>query len=317
MIKVGVIGAGNMGRHHVRIYSELERCELVGLADPDESRAELADTFKTQYFVDHRRLLEKQPQLVTIAAPTTNHVELARDALDAGCHLLIEKPISADVQAAQDLVDYARQKARMIAVGHIERFNPAIVALKSLIDIGELGDVLTVHNLRVSPYHGRILDTGIVLDIGVHDVDLISMLMGGRGSSVFATGFQRIHSHEDHAVIQVAFDDGRSGVVELSWNAPYRIRHILVSGARRYALCDLIDQRLVVYEEDSAANRLMPVPKPVAKGEPLRAELASVIECVENGTPPVCKPADSIYALEACLAALKSMQSGQVEKVGG
>lgn len=317
MLKVGVIGAGSMGRHHVRIYSELEQCELVGIADPDASREELAQQYKTRYFADCQGLLHQQPQLVSIAAPTTLHYELAKAAIRAGVHLLVEKPVSDSPAQARELVELAEARELVFAVGHIERFNPAVQALRQLIEIGELGQVLTVHNLRVGPYHGRILDTGIVLDIGVHDVDLITLLFGEQPHTVFATGFKRVHTHEDHAVLQLAFSDGRAGVIELSWNAPYRMRNILVSGSRRYAMCDLANQRLMVYEENEDLERLMPEPRNVIKSEPLRAELESVVNCVLTGTPPLCPAEDSIRALEVCLAALRSIDSGQAEAVAG
>jgi len=317
MLKVGVIGAGSMGRHHVRIYSELEQCELVGIADPDETREELAQQYKTRFSADFHDLLRLQPQLVSIAAPTNLHYELAKAAIRAGVNLLVEKPVSDDLLQAHELVELAAARELVFAVGHIERFNPAVQALRQLIEIGELGQVLTVHNLRVGPYHGRILDTGIVLDLGVHDVDLITMLIGEQPERVFATGFKRVHPHEDHAVLQLAFKDGRAGVVELSWNAPYRMRNILVSGSRRYAMCDMANQRLMVYEEHEDVNRLLPEPRNVVKAEPLRAELESVVNCVLTGTPPLCPAEDSIRALEVCLAALKSIDSGQAEPVGG
>jgi len=317
MLKVGVIGAGSMGRHHARIYSELEQCQLIGIADPDESRAALARQYDTSYFADYRDLLRLQPQLVSIAAPTELHYELARATIRAGVHLLVEKPISDNLEQARELASLAETRKLVFAAGHIERFNPAVQALKQLVEIGELGQILTVHNLRVGPYHGRKMETGIVLDLGAHDVDLISMLIGDRPRRVFACGLQRVHTQEDHAVIQLAFEDGRAGVIELSWNAPYRMRNILVSGSRRYAMCDMANQRLMVYEQNEGLDRLLPEPRNVEKHEPLRAELESVVESVLTDMPPVCPAQDSIKALEVCLAALKSIKSGQAEPVAG
>ncbi len=315
MLKVGVIGAGSMGRHHVRLYSELPQCELLGLADPDESKAELADKHQTEYFADHRALLARGPQLVSITAPTSLHHELAIEVLRAGCHLLLEKPVCDDLEQAEELVEHARGRGLVLAVGHIERFNPAAVMLRRLIEAGELGEVLAVSNLRVGPYHGRIMDTGIVLDLGIHDVDLIQLLTGARTERVFATALNRQHQHEDQAVLQLALADGRTGMIELSWNAPYRMRNILVSGTRRYAMCDLLNQRLMIYEEHEESGRLLPQPYPVTAGEPLRAELESVIASVEQGTAPACPAEDSIHALRVCLAALRSIESREAEVV--
>lgn len=317
MLKVGVIGAGSMGRHHVRLYSELPQCELIGLADPDETRSELASSYKTQFFADHHVLLVKQPQLVSIAAPTSLHYKLTLDSLKAGCHVLLEKPVSDDLEHAEELVRQARARDLLLAVGHIERFNPAAVTLKRLIDAGELGEVLAVSNLRVGPYHGRIMDTGIVLDLGIHDVDLIQMLTGTRTERVFATALTRQHQHEDQAVLHLALADGRTGMVELSWNAPYRMRNILVSGTRRYAMCDLLNQRLMVYEEREESGRLLPQPYPVTPGEPLKAELESVIASVEEGSEPECRAEDSIHALKVCLAALRSVATREAVAIEG
>ena len=214
MLKVGVIGAGSMGRHHVRIYAGMAECELLGVADPDTSRSGLAAEHGTQYFSDHRALLELKPDLLTIAAPTTLHYDLAKEALEADCHLLIEKPVTDDLGKARELIALAESKGKLLSVGHIERFNPAVVALKALIDAGELGEVLNLSNLRAGPYHGRSLDIGIILDLATHDVDMQAWLLGARAQSVFATSIQRVHNHEDHAVLQLALADGRTGVIE-------------------------------------------------------------------------------------------------------
>jgi UDP-N-acetylglucosamine 3-dehydrogenase len=295
-----------MGRHHVRDLQRTRQCELIGIADPDESRKELAERYHTRFFADYRELLRQSPQLVSIAAPTNLHYELARATIRAGCHLLLEKPVCDNLEQARELVSLAETRKLVFAVGHIERFNPAVQALRQLIEIGELGQILTVHNLRVGPYHGRMPDTGIVLDLGIHDVDLISMLLGEQPQRVFATGFRRVHTHEDHAVIQLAFKDGRAGVIELSWNAPYRMRNILVSGSRRYAMCDLANQRLMVYEENEDLDRLLPEPRNVAKAEPLRAELESVANCVLTGTSPLCPAEDGIRALRLARESIES-----------
>ncbi len=305
-----------MGRHHVRIYSELPQCQLLGLADPEVARAELAAKFGVAHFTDHRALLDLRPELVTIAAPTSQHYGLACDALDAGCHLLIEKPVSDDLGKARELIARAAKAGRSIAVGHIERFNPAVQELKRMVDAGELGEVLTVNNLRVGPYHGRILDTGIVLDLGTHDVDLISHLLGQRAFSVFATAIQRKHNHEDHAVLQMAFPDSHTGIIETSWLAPYRARNIFLVGTEHFALCDLMNQLILVYENNPDGANLLAGLRNVPAGEPLKNELESVVQSVLDGSPPVCTAEDSIYALSVCLAALQSIETGQAVAVG-
>ena len=316
MLKTAVIGAGSMGRHHVRNYAEIDSSQLVGLADPDESRSELAAKHGVPHFTDYRALLELRPELVTIAAPTSMHYQIANDALDAGCNLLIEKPVSDDLEKARALMHKASKLGLKLAVGHIERFNPAVMELKGIIDSGELGEVLSVNNLRVGPYHGRILDTGIILDLGTHDVDLISYLFNQRCRSVFATATKRQHNHEDHAVMQLGFDNGHTGIIETSWLAPYRARNVFIVGTKHFALCDLANQLILVYTDNPEGGNLLAGLRPVPEGEPLRNELTSVIANVVDDTEPLCTAEDSIYALSVCMAALESVNSGRSQDVG-
>jgi UDP-N-acetylglucosamine 3-dehydrogenase len=311
MIKVGVVGAGSMGRHHVRVYGSMADCKLVGVSDPDPAKQELAEKHGAQYFSNHRALLEQGLDLITIAAPTSQHFSIACDALEAGCHLLIEKPVTDDVHSAGELLEKANAAGRMIAVGHIERFNPAVMELRQIIESGELGEVLTINNLRVGPYHGRILDTGIVLDLGTHDVDLISYLFGQRAESVFATAQQRIHNHEDHAVLQLAFPGGHTGIIETSWLAPYRARSIFIVGTQHFALCDLMNKIILVYEDNPEGGNLLAGLREVPSGDALENELSSVVRNVIDGTRPISTAEDSIYALRVCEAALSSIKSGK------
>jgi UDP-N-acetylglucosamine 3-dehydrogenase len=305
-----------MGRHHVKKYAASPLCELVGLSDPDPDRAQLAAENGTEHYIDHRELLDQKLDLVTIAAPTTLHYRLGCDALDAGCNLLIEKPITDELETARKLQAMAAEAGKLIAVGHIERFNPAVIELRRLIEEGELGELLTINNLRVGPYHGRILDTGIVLDLGTHDVDLISYLFGTRAFSVFATAMTRKHNLEDHAVLQLAFPDGHTGIIETSWLAPYRARSIFVVGTKHFALCDLMNKIILIYEDNPEGGNLLSGLRPVPAGDALEIQLESVMRSVLDGTPPVSDAADSIYALEACTAALQSIASGKSVSIG-
>jgi UDP-N-acetylglucosamine 3-dehydrogenase len=309
MLKVGVIGAGSMGRHHVRVYSELDNCRLVGVSDPNAEKAALAQQYGAQFFNDYRALLEQGLDLVTIAAPTSLHFQIACDALDAGANLLVEKPITDSLETAVDLIARGKAAGKSIAVGHIERFNPAVGELKALIGAGELGEVLDLHAQRVGPYHGRIMDTGIVLDLGTHDVDLTSYLFNSRAETVFATAMQRQHNHEDHAMLQLAFPESRVATIETSWLAPFRSRGVRVFGTKRFAFCDLMNQRVELYE----ANPDGPIPftkeHPIPAGEPLMRELESVVGSLLNGTEPVSTAEDSAYALRVCLSALKSIET--------
>jgi len=316
MLKVGVIGAGSMGRHHVRVFSELENCQLIGLSDPNPEKAALAEQYGAQYFGDHRALLAQGLDLVTIAAPTSQHYALATEAIDSGANLLVEKPITDNLDSAAQLIAQAKSAGKTIAVGHIERFNPAVSELKSLIDAGELGEVLTVNAMRVGPYHGRILDTGIILDLGTHDVDLTSYLLDARAETVYAAAIQRQHNHEDHAVIQLQFPGSKTSVIETSWLAPYRSRNVFVFGTKRFAFCDLMEQSILIYGENPNNGSPIPAPHEVVKGEPLRREVENVVDAVTNGQEPLATAEDSMYALKVCLAAVNSTETNSAVNIG-
>jgi UDP-N-acetylglucosamine 3-dehydrogenase len=254
---------------------------------------------------------------VTIAAPSGSHFELAREAIAAGCHLLVEKPITDRLDTAEELVRLAADAGKMVAVGHIERFNPAVIELRKIIDSGELGELLIINNLRVGPYHGRIRDTGIILDLGTHDVDLIGYLFGAQAESVFATAQKKVHNHEDHAVLQLAFPGGQTGIIEISWQAPYQARNIFIVGSKHFALCDLMNKLILLYEDNPEGSNLLAGLRTVPPGDALENQLASVVGNVIDGTPPVCSAEDSLYALKACTAALKSVETRQAVEVAG
>ncbi len=305
-LRVGVIGAGSMGKHHVRIYRELPRAELVGVADTDGSVAELAASHDTPFHQDYRELLAQKPELVSIAVPTSLHREVALAALDAGCHLLIEKPISDTLDSATAIIDSAKERELKVFVGHVERFNPAVIALKDVITSGKLGEVHSISNLRVGAYNRRIFDTGIILDLGSHDIDLISYLYGRKAESVFALGAARVHDYEDHAAISLKFAESAAGYIELSWLSPYKVRKMFVVGTEHFGLVDLIQQSLIIYDGKDWVDTGL-----VQREEPLKLELASLVDAVLNDRPPEVSGEDSLYTIQVALAAIESYVKGE------
>jgi UDP-N-acetylglucosamine 3-dehydrogenase len=169
MLKVGVVGLGAMGQHHTRLYSQLN-CELVGVADANAERAkEIGEKYSTKYYADYHDLLSKV-EAVSIAVPTTSHHNVAMDFLREGVHCLVEKPIAFDLHEADDMIEAAERNQVNLAVGHIERFNPAVVKLKQIVDEGILGKLLIISTRRVGPFVPRIRDVGIVIDSATHDI---------------------------------------------------------------------------------------------------------------------------------------------------
>ena len=201
MIDVGVIGVGAMGRHHARIYSQLESANLVGISDVNEKVGkEVANSYKTRFFSVYIELLEKV-DAVSIAVPTSLHVDVGITAAKHGVHMLVEKPIAESISRAEKLIKEAKRNRVKLMVGHIERFNPAILALKELVKRGELGDVLTMTAERVGPYSPRIRDVGIIIDLAVHDIDTMSYIYERQAEEVYTIAGNSFHTSEDHASI--------------------------------------------------------------------------------------------------------------------
>jgi UDP-N-acetylglucosamine 3-dehydrogenase len=174
-LRVGVIGVGAMGKHHVRIYNGMRGVELVGVVDINKKTTkEVATEYNTEAFTDCENLLKKDLDAVTIAVPTSLHKDIALKAANCGVHMLIEKPIAESLESADAIINAARRENLKLMIGHIERFNPAILKLKELISAGELGELLSISCRRVGPYAPRIRDVGIIIDLAVHDIDAIS-----------------------------------------------------------------------------------------------------------------------------------------------
>src|SRR4051812_18220613 len=178
LLKAAVIGVGAMGRNHVRVYTELEDVRLVAVADPSQANREKVERrFGVHAYADHRQMLEvERPDIVTIAVPSALHRAVALDAIAAGVHLLVEKPLAASSPEAREIIAAADRAGVRLAVGHVERFNPAVTELKLRIEAGELGTLFKVHSRRLSPFPARITDVGVALDLATHEVDVLSSL---------------------------------------------------------------------------------------------------------------------------------------------
>jgi len=314
MLRVGVVGVGMMGQHHARVYSELAnegKVELVGVADADFERAkEIAKRFRTIPYADYRELAREKLDAVTIAVPTSMHKDVALEFIKAGTSVLVEKPIADTIENAQAIIQAAEEAGVTLLVGHIERFNPAVLKLKELISQGELGKLVTISAKRVGPMAARIRDVGIIVDLGVHDIDVISYLFGGNVKSVYARARNVVHPAgvEDHALITLGFDNG-TGIVETNWLTPHKTRTLTAVGTRGIAYLDYIDQSLKLYNSEWIKEAK------IQKREPLRNELEHFIECVETGQKPIVDGKAGLHALQVALLAQESARTGNVMEV--
>jgi UDP-N-acetylglucosamine 3-dehydrogenase len=327
LTKVAVIGAGSMGKNHLRVYSELSNVSLVAVSDTDSVNTKtLASRFGIQHYEDYRVMLEKEkPEAVSVCVPTALHLEVAKTALEAGAHVLVEKPIAATVEDGIELIEIAKSLGRQLMVGHIVRFNPAIQALKQKLDEGLLGRIFQIVSHRVGPYPARIRDVGVVVDLAPHDVDIMRFLTDSNPIRVYAETEQRIHTeHEDLLLGLLRFPDGVTGALEINWLTPTKVREILVLGERGLYRVDDLTQDLYFYENAQANGVLWPALqtlKGVSEGsltrfsmkryEPLKAELQCFVEAVQGGGPVPVSGEDGLAALRIALALVESGKKHQ------
>ncbi|MBN2488633.1 MAG: Gfo/Idh/MocA family oxidoreductase [Methanosarcinaceae archaeon] len=310
MIRAGVIGVGAMGQHHVRIYHEMEGVELVGISDVDRTRVEeLASQYGTKPFTDYKELLAEGLDAVSIVVPTTLHKQVTMDVLESGANILVEKPVADTIENADSMIKAAREAGRVLMIGHIERFNPAVTRMKEIVNSGLLGKIVSISTRRVGPYNPRIRDVGIIIDLGVHDIDVISYLYGSKVSEVYSIAGNDIHSQEDHASTILKFKDNRSGVVELNWLTPHKTREMTVVGLEGVAYLDYIDQTVSIHDKEWISQAK------VEKSEPLKKELEHFIRSVKDSKTPLITGEDGKHALEVALAAIESYKNGCIVRM--
>lgn len=327
-LRAAVIGVGVMGRHHARVYDQMPTTELVGVADlVAEAGERVARLHHTVAFTDYRELLDAlDPDVATIAVPTEFHHQVALEAMESGCHVLIEKPIAATEEQAQALIERAGVLGRKLMVGHIVRFDPAVQALKDRLEAGELGRVFQVRCRRLGPFPARIRDVGVVIDLATHDLDLMRYVTGEEIVRVYAETEQEIHSaYEDILAGTVRLADGTIGVLDVNWLTPTKIRELTVTGERGMFLVDHLTQDLYFYENAetnderwSTISLLRGVSEGcmirhvVQKYEPLRAELEAFVKAVaEDGVVPV----DGTDGLAALRVARALVESGRLHHI--
>lgn len=330
-MKVAVIGVGTMGRHHARVYSELPEADLVAISDSDSIRAEsTANKFGIRAYTDHCEMLEKEkPDAVSVVVPTALHEKVSMDALDAGVHILIEKPIAATIAEGLRLIEKARAMKKQLMIGHVVRFDPALQALKQKLDAGELGRIYQIFCRRAGPFPTRIQDVGVVIDLAPHDVDVMRFFTGSDPIRVHSETEQRIHTeHEDLLWATLRFPDGVIGGLEINWLTPTKIREVLVLGERGMFRADALTQDLYFYE-NSLVNDVqwatLQTIKGVSEGsmtryaiprfEPLKAELQSFLKAIQDGKPVPISGEDGLAALKISLALVESGRTHQVVEI--
>lgn len=319
MLKAVVVGAGNMGKNHVRNYSVLPGVELTGLADVNPNAEALAKEFKCKFFTDYEEMFDAiKPDIVSIVVPTPFHAQVAMNAMNRGIHCLVEKPIASTVAEADQMIACAKKNKVVFTVGHIERYNPLIKKLKKVIDTGKIGDVTSIVCRRVGGFPQMEPKTDVIIDLAVHDIDIVNYILGQRPKKIVSHGSRTHHSQKIDSA-EILMDYGRaSGFVQANWLTPVKIRTISVTGSQGYVEGNYITQELAYYKhnmqkvKDDFANFVTDMGKleqeaiAVDFEEPLASELKGFIAAVK-GNPEKClvQADDAKEALRIALDAVE------------
>jgi UDP-N-acetylglucosamine 3-dehydrogenase len=315
---VGVIGAGIMGGFHLDTWEKIPAARVVAVADPDEQAAAARINRRPiDWHADYRALLARSDiDAVTIAAPSEQHAEITLLALEAGKHVLVEKPIATRLDDALRMAAAARTANRKLMVGHVERFNPAVSKMAELIAEGRVGRVFRAHATRVGPLPARIRDAGVAVDLATHDLDIMQHVLDRDITRVYAEGTRFSHpTQEDMISCLLRFgDEGPYGLLDVNWLTPEKRRELSVIGEGGMLMASYITQDVWFTEASEGPSGWSELARirgdaegavvrfALRKVEPLRAELAAFAACIIDDTPEPISAHDGCRALIAALA---------------
>ncbi len=273
-VKVAVVGVGHLGKEHARIYRDLPEAELIGLCDTDLKMKERAQALKVPFFERASDLLGAV-EAVSIATPTSTHHAVAKEFLEAGIHTLIEKPMTLKLEDADELLHIARRKNCALQVGHIERHNPG---LKRIEEIAKNIRFLEIH--RLGPFTGRINDCGVVLDLMIHDLDIVMSLVKSKIASFDAVGINVLTPFEDIANVRIKFKNGSVADLTASRLTPEKQRKIRIFQEDAYISLDYEAQAAKIFRKEDF--RITQESIDIAKAEPLKEELRFFLHGIQS-----------------------------------
>jgi len=328
MLKCAVIGCGQMGKNHIRVYSEIAGVKLTAVADPHRKNLDpMIKKFNIKGYKDYKEMLEKEKiDLVSIVAPTILHREIAIYCIEKGLHVMLEKPITAEIEEGIEVIERAKKKKVKLMIGHIERFNPAVIELKKRINKGELGKVFKIDVNRVGPFPARIRDVGVVIDLAVHDIDIMRFILKSEVKRIYAETEQKIHTQcEDIVSALLKFENDTICNLNINWVTPTKKRELIVTGEKGMFFVDYLKQDIYFYEnKELNSQNYHYLVKGVSEGnmtkfsidrkEPLRAELEHFIECVKDDKEPLVSGEDGLKALEIAKKIIDSANNNKIVK---
>jgi UDP-N-acetylglucosamine 3-dehydrogenase len=303
-MRIGVVGVGVMGSNHARVLSDLAGVRLVGVADPDRRQRDMvADALGCSAFGDVTELLAEGVDAVTIAAPTHLHQELALYCIKQGVHVLVEKPIAPSVAEGRAIIAAARHTGVCLMVGHVERFNPTVQAIKDAI---RAEDILSIAITRVGPFPPRMSNVGVVIDLAVHDIDLIRWFTESEIVEVQPQLSSALAEREDIALLQFRTASGVLAHINTNWLTPFKARNVTIATRNKYIMGDLLTRQVTecfgFQPDGSYSMRHLSV----GHAEPLRAELQAFMAAIRNGREPAVTGDEGVASLEIAIRCLES-----------
>ena len=294
-VKMGVIGVGSLGQHHARIYADAHEADLVAVVDTHPGRAqEVAAKRQSHALADYRDLFGRV-EAVSIAVPTTLHHQVASECLEAGLHVLVEKPMTVTLLEAEDLVRIAARRKVILQVGHIERFNSALRA-----SLGSLKTPRLIECRRWAPFTARGADVDVVLDLMVHDLDIVLSMAVGEVREVHAQGLSFVSPTADIAHAQVLFDTGCVATFSANRVAPSKVREIRFYEPGSFLVIDLLAQSAQIGRQVISPSGDPDIITELIHGdgqEPLKLELQAFLESIRQGTPPLASGQEGVAAI--------------------
>ncbi len=310
-LNVAVIGCGSWGRNHARVYSEIDNADLVAVCDIQEASAKsIGERYSAYWCCDAQKVFDNPDvDAVSICTPTVTHADCGLRAIEAGKHVLVEKPMTDTVQEAEALIESAERQGVTLSVGFIERFNPAVREAIKMISEGKIGDLIQVHAKRVSRWPQRIGDVGVIKDLAIHDVDVANYLFKDDPISVYANAGSIKHRFEDYSNIMINYPKNRGAFLETNWLTPKKVRNLVITGTQGIITVEYINQTITLENETELFQPY------IQNDEPLKLELNSFVDSILTGKKPYVTGEDGLKALRVCEGAIQSAKTGQPIKL--
>jgi len=302
VLKFGVAGAGVMGRNHARVLSDIRDVELTHVFDPDAGTAEgVAAAYGASAVTAAEAFVDAGLDAAVVATPNRHHADLSVALLEKGVHVLVEKPIAASLADARRMIDAAKANGRVLMVGQVERFNPAVDAVKRAID-GD--DIISIQITRVGPFPPRMGEVGVVIDLAVHDIDIIRHLTDSEIAEVQPQLARTRAEREDTALLQFRLENGTIAHITTNWVTPYKVRTLQVATLNRFVVADLITRQVTEYFGQQADGSYQTRAVNSWPAEPLKKELEAFAHAIRTGEPPAVTGEDGLRNLEVALRCL-------------